>query len=143
DPDPLTQRLHFLTAFLATAVAVCVLRAVFADGAARARAGRAAWALAVLIAVQLVLGVEAWMAKFGAYTLPDLVPVTPENAAIRTTHALVGSGVLAAAVALAVRLRPTPAGATHTLEAADTAWSEPSAAAGRATEVVSQFQEGA
>ena len=80
-------------AFLATGIVVWVLRTVFADSAARARAGWTAPVLAMLIAVQLVLGVEAWMAKFGTYTLPELVPVTVENATTRTLHALVGSGV--------------------------------------------------
>ncbi len=105
-PMPLSQRLHFLTAFAATAVAVLVLRAVFCDPAARRRAGHFAWALAALIAVQLYLGVEAWMAKFGQYVPPELVRVTAENGAIRTLHALVGSGVWAVALAMAVRLRP-------------------------------------
>ena len=42
-PTPLAQRLHFVTAFAATAVAVLVLRAVFADPAARRRAAAFAW----------------------------------------------------------------------------------------------------
>jgi len=140
DPTPLTQRLHFLTAFLATAVAVWVLRNVFADSAARARVGWWSRALVALIAAQLVLGVEAWMAKFGAYTLPELVPITPENAAIRTAHALVGSGVLAAAVALAVRLRWTRTGNAQTPESADSDWSESRRSQPRAAEVVSRFR---
>jgi heme a synthase len=105
DPTPLTQKLHFLTAFLATAVAVWVLHSLFADRAARKRTGIAGWLLCGLLVTQLYLGVEAWMEKFGTYTLPELVPITKENATIRTLHALVGSGLLATAVGLAVRLR--------------------------------------
>ncbi len=104
DPNPLTQRLHFLTAFLATAAAVWVLRAVFADPAARLRVRSAGYLLCGLLIVQLYLGVEAWMEKFGAYTLPELVPITKENAAIRTLHALIGSMLLATSLGLAVRL---------------------------------------
>ena len=55
------------------------------------------------------------MARFGQYTLPELVKVTPESGAIRSLHALVGSGVWAAVLALALRLRPVPA-PTNTLE---------------------------
>jgi heme A synthase len=104
-PLPLTQRLHFLTAFLATAVAVWLLRAVFASPDARARAGWVAWSLSVLLTLQLYLGIEAWMAKFGAYMLPELVPVTPEGGAIRTLHALIGSGVWGVSLMLLIRLR--------------------------------------
>lgn len=123
-PTPLAQRLHFVTAFGATAVAVLVLRAVFADPDARRRAAAFAWALALLIAVQLYLGVEAWMAKFGQYTLPELVKVTAESGAIRTLHALVGSGVWAMSLALAIRLRPV-AVPNHTLEPNASEWVGP------------------
>jgi heme A synthase len=111
-PGALPQRLHFLTAFAATAVAVWVLRSVFTDPRARARGGWVTWALAALIVLQLYLGVEAWLARFGQYVPPELVKVTPENGAIRSFHALVGSGVWGAALALALRLRT--AGATVT-----------------------------
>ncbi|HEY1192358.1 MAG TPA: hypothetical protein VGE74_32340, partial [Gemmata sp.] len=114
-PIPLSQRLHFATAFLATGLAVLVLRAVFVGPGSRARAGWVAWALAALLVAQLYLGIEAWLAKFGMYTLPELVPVTPEGGAIRTLHALVGSGVWAASLALALRLSRPAGGRNHTL----------------------------
>ncbi|MDY3556546.1 hypothetical protein R5W24_005712 [Gemmata sp. JC717] len=109
-PVPLSQRLHFATAFLATGLAVWVLRAVLVDPAALIRARGVTWVLAALLVVQLYLGIEAWLAKFGAYMLPELVPVTPEGGAIRTFHALVGSGVWAASLALALRLGGRRAG---------------------------------
>ncbi len=120
-PNPLSQRLHFVTAFLATAVAVWLIRAVLVSADARRRAGLVAWALAGLVALQLYLGVEAWMAKFGAYKPPELVPVTAESGAIRTLHALVGSGVWAVSLMLAIRLRPVRALA-NTTEPIDPAW---------------------
>ncbi len=108
-PIPLSQRLHFATAFVATALAVWALREVFVDPVSRARTGWFAWALTALLVVQLYLGIEAWLAKFGAYMPPDVVPITPEGGAIRTLHALVGSGVWAASLALALSLwRPAP-----------------------------------
>lgn len=104
DPTKLTQRLHLLTAFLAVGVGVWFLLKVIATPSAQARVGRLARLLAVLFALQIVLGVEAWMVRFAQYTLPELVPITPMGAATRTAHALVGTALLAAAVALAVRL---------------------------------------
>lgn len=126
-PLPLPQRLHFVTAFAALAVAVWLLRAVFASPDGRGRAGWAAWALSGLIALQLYLGVEAWMAKFGAYTLPELVPVTPAGGAIRTLHALIGSAVWATSLVLVIRLRS----ATVSVDTLDRAPSAPSGEASR------------
>ena len=121
-PSHLSQRLHFVTAFLATGVAVWLLRAVLTNPDARRRAGLAAWALGGLIAVQLYLGVEAWIVKFGAYKPPEQVPVTVEGGALRTLHALVGSGVWAMSLILAIRLRPVSVPA-NTTEPIDPAWS--------------------
>jgi heme A synthase len=120
-PTALSQRLHFATAFVATGVAVWLIRAVLVDPDARRRAGLAAWMLAVLVALQLYLGVEAWLAKFGAYKPPELVPVTAETGAIRTLHALVGSGVWAMSLVLTIRLRPVAVPA-NTTEPIDPAW---------------------
>lgn len=116
-PSALSQRLHFITAFLATASTVWLVLAVRRDPDARDRAGWIAKSLAHLLILQLILGVEAWMARFGQYTLPELVKVTPQSGAIRSLHALIGSGVWAASVALAVRLRKPPAPADDKLVA--------------------------
>ena len=104
NPTPLGQRLHFLTAFLVVALAVGLLRVAFTNPLARSRVASLGWTLAVFVAAQVLLGVEAWMVKFGTYTLPELVPVTKQNAAVRTAHVLVGTGVLATAVVLAIRV---------------------------------------
>lgn len=117
-PDSLNQRLHLLTAFLVVATAVWLLRVGFTP-AARPRVRQYGSALAVLLAVQVTLGVEAWMGKFGDEArrgqpagsfLPEAQAVTVKQAALRTSHALVGTGVLAAAVALALRVRVRSAG---------------------------------
>lgn len=126
-PLPLPQRLHFVTAFAALALAMWLLRAVFVSPDGRARAGWAAWALSGLIALQLYLGVEAWMAKFGAYMPPELIPVTPEGGAIRTLHALVGSVVWAMSLVLVIRLRS----AAVPVDTLDRAPSAPSGEASR------------
>jgi heme A synthase len=104
-PNPLNQRLHFLTAFLVVAAAVWLIRAAFAAPAARPRVAAAGWLLAVLLVLQVGLGVEAWMGKFGTFTPPELEQITPQKAAIRTAHVLVGTAILATAAALAVVVR--------------------------------------
>jgi heme A synthase len=124
-PDALSQRLHFLTAFAVTALAVWLIRAVFADSAARSRAGWVAWTLAALLVAQLYLGVEAWLARFGQYAPPDMVKVTAEAGAIRTAHALIGSGVWAASLVLTLRLRRTADAPVTTLGTVGSAWAGP------------------
>jgi heme A synthase len=138
-PAALPQRLHFLTAFAATAMAVWLLRAIFSDSAARARAGWVAWVLAGLLVLQLYLGVEAWLARFGQYTLPELVKVTPESGAIRSFHALVGSGVWATSLALALRLR-TAVTSVNKLEPIESTWSEPRLQTAAHTEQATRFR---
>lgn len=113
-PNALNQRLHFLTAFLAVAAAVWLLRVAFTTPAVRPRMAVTGRVLGVLITLQVALGVEAWMGKFGdearqgkpaAAFLPEAEKVGVKQAAIRTAHTLVGTGVLAAAVVLALRVR--------------------------------------
>jgi hypothetical protein len=49
------------------------------------------------------------MGKFGgAAVLAEAADVSVKQAAVRTAHALVGTGVLAAAVGLALRVRARP-----------------------------------
>jgi len=103
-PTALTQRLHFLTAFVATGVVAWLLIRIAGQPATRRRVRSAFWLLGFVLALQLILGVEAWMERFGQYTLPDLVRITTAHAAIRTAHAFVGSGLLGTAVVIALRL---------------------------------------
>jgi heme A synthase len=125
-PDSLNQRLHLLTAFLVVAAVVWLLRVGFSS-AARPRVARLGWVLGILLALQVALGVEAWMGKFGDEArrgqpagsfLPEAEAVTVRQAAVRTAHALVGTGVLAAAVALALRARVRAAGVDEAAPAA-------------------------
>jgi heme A synthase len=110
-PDALNQRLHILTAFVVVATAVWLLGAGFANAALKARVATAGWVLGLLLVAQVALGVEAWMGKFGDEArrgkpatafLPEAEKVTVAEARVRTLHALVGTGVLASAVALAI-----------------------------------------
>lgn len=112
-PNALNQRLHLLTAFLAVGLAVWLIRVGFTT-AARPRVAFAGWVLGLLIALQVTLGVEAWMGKFGeeafagkraASRLPEAEQVSEKQAAMRTAHTLVGTGVLATVVVFALRVR--------------------------------------
>ena len=112
-PNALNQRLHLLTAFLAVGLAVWLIRVGFTT-AARPRVAFTGWVLGLLLALQVTLGVEAWMGKFGeeafagkraASRLPEAEQVSEKQAAMRTAHTLVGTGVLATAVVFALRVR--------------------------------------
>jgi cytochrome c oxidase assembly protein subunit 15 len=95
---PLAQRLHFLTAFVVLAAVAWFVKAVWDSPAARERLGFAALLLSVLVALQIMLGVEAWLARFGTGELPELQQVTTGQAAVRTAHVLIGSWLLAISV---------------------------------------------
>jgi cytochrome c oxidase assembly protein subunit 15 len=106
---PLGQRLHILTAFVVTGLAVWLAARVLATPAGRARLGFYAYHLVAIVAVQVLLGVEAWMGKFAAAgpemaTAPMQRSVTEGAAYFRTAHMLVGVALLAASVLLAFRV---------------------------------------
>jgi heme a synthase len=136
-PTALTQRLHFLTAFLAAGVAVWLLLGIAREPAARTRVRSASWWFGLLLAFQVVLGLEAWMAKFGQFTLPELVKITTEYAVIRTAHALFGSCLLATVVVIALRLRRPIGHPVTTSDKTDSGWFESSGHASRGAAIVS------
>jgi cytochrome c oxidase assembly protein subunit 15 len=96
--SPLGPRLHLLGAFLV----------VFATAAVSRRSrGTVFRGIAVLAAslagVQVLLGVEAWMIRFRAgFSLSAVQSVTEADAIVRTLHTLVGYGLFATTVGLAV-----------------------------------------
>jgi heme A synthase len=139
NPTPLMQRLHFLTAFVALTLAVLILRSVFTQPSIHARVGIMGALLVGLLTAQLYLGVEAWMLKFGAYTLPELVRITPEGAAIRTLHALIGSGILAVVLTLALRLRRPQKQVDRIVAGRADDWNEPPLFTSRTLETASRF----
>jgi heme A synthase len=103
----LAQRLHLLTAFAVVAVAVWFARTVLASASTRRLLGRTLIVLAVLLVVQLLLGVESWLGKFAGVVLAELHKPTIGQAATRVAHVLVGSFILAASVALTVMAHRT------------------------------------
>ncbi len=109
-PTALMQRLHFLTAFVILAGVMILSRGLKADAVARARAKWLGIAMGVLVTFQILLGVEAWMGKFGSFVRPEMEKITDAKAAIRTAHVLIGTLLLGSVVGIAVRLRMKPSG---------------------------------
>lgn len=131
DPTPLTQKLHMLTAFVAAVVTMWFLHAAFADPATRGRVSTFGRVLALLLVLQIYLGVEAWMTKFAGGPFAE-VKLTPHYITTRTAHALAGSCLWAAALAVALRLRPAGARG-NTLESDAPTWSATRTGPGVAT----------
>ena len=112
--SPVAQRLHVLTAFAATGVAVWLCVRALATPGGRRHLGFLAYHLLGILALQVLLGVEAWMGKFAAAgpqaaTPPQFRTVTPHAAGVRTAHVLIGTALLAAAVVFAIRVWRKPA----------------------------------
>jgi cytochrome c oxidase assembly protein subunit 15 len=113
--DTIAQRVHFATAFAVVGAAAWLGAVVAASPDARRLLGGPLLLLGGFLAVQVLLGVEAWLSKFSGVVLPELQTVTIPQAVIRTAHVPIGSWVLAASVAitlLASRRAPQPVGQT-------------------------------
>jgi heme A synthase len=121
--DPLAQRGHLLIAFAVVAAVLGLAWTIWAEHAADRNLVRASRLLLVLLGVQLLLGVEAWMTR-APQLLAGSEVVAAEPAVtllsrdvVRSLHVLVGSCLLATAVAGALEAHravvlntvPTPA----------------------------------
>jgi heme A synthase len=97
--SPLGQRGHLVVAFAVVASVVWLIKLAFESPSANQALVRTACLLGVLIAAQILLGVEAWMMKFSAgIAAAGLRPISAREELIRTAHFLLGSGVFATAV---------------------------------------------
>ena len=102
--NPLGPRLHLILAFGVLAVVILTDRLL---GDAPWPIRRLNMLLQLLVGLQIVIGIEAWLIKYAAgFAAALLQPVTVGGAAVRTAHAVVGYALFATAVALALRLRP-------------------------------------
>ena len=113
--DPAAQRLHILTASLVAGLIAAATARILLFPAARGRLAFFAYHFLAVLALQLALGVEAYMGKFAVSGPAALVPVaerpvTLSAAAIRSGHTLIGAALLGSAAVFAVRVlaRPTP-----------------------------------
>lgn len=103
--NPLAQRAHLLAAFAAAAGVVWLVSLAWVEGGRDRALRSAAVVLACLLGLQVILGVEAWMAQLSHGPVPELLPVTAPRVAVRTAHVLGGSLLLAATVGVAVLAR--------------------------------------
>lgn len=109
-PTPLAQRLHFLTAFVVFGVCVWLSVRVMSSPDSRKCLGFDARHLIGMLAVQILLGVEAWMMKFGTpaafaeLVASDARPISVGSGAVRTLHQLIGTAILASAVVIVLRV---------------------------------------
>jgi cytochrome c oxidase assembly protein subunit 15 len=113
--DPAAQRLHILLAFVVVGLFVWLareLREQPRDGALR----RVGLVLMILLFFQPMLGLEAWIRRFGSGELPDLIRPSPMLDTVRSGHHVFGTLIFAATVALSIlvwRRLEQPAGSAR------------------------------
>ena len=138
-PTPLTQRLHFLTAFLATALAVWLLLALAADSAAYAGFVRGVGAggshRTSACARRRGMDGEVWDVYPSRSSHNHAVERSDSNRA----RGLVGTLVLATTVGLAIRLRQPVAGKISTQESANAGWYQPPDTATRSPAITARL----
>ena len=96
-------RLHVLTAFAVAAGVVWLLRTAWERPAGRRLLGRPLVVMAGLIVLQVGMGIEALLGRFGSDLPPDLQPIRVGQAVVRTGHVVVGALILAAAAVAVVQ----------------------------------------
>jgi cytochrome c oxidase assembly protein subunit 15 len=95
---PVEQRAHALCAFAVVGGVIWFLRETREVPSGRAVRGAAA-ILTGLVALQVVLGVEAWLRRFGTGVPVELVEGSVASDAVRSAHYFVGALLFAATVA--------------------------------------------
>lgn len=98
----LGQRAHMMVAFAVVAAVAWVFRQVVVERTGPAHLRAVCWALALLVVVQLLLGVETWISRFSSGVLPELQEATLEQGLLRTGHFLVGTVIFATSVLCAL-----------------------------------------
>ena len=100
--DPLAQRGHIILAFAVVALVIwCFMRLRDGEDSLAQNVGRV---LLFLVCIQPILGVEAWIRRFGSGQPPFLVPSDTTLDLVRTVHHFTGMLILAAAGSLAAIL---------------------------------------
>ena len=101
--SPLAQRGHILVAFAVVAAAIWLLRVMLESAHVDRSIGVAVWWLIGLIAIQILLGVEAYLRRFAAGVPPEVQQLNVGQAVVRTAHVMVGFLTLAAAAVVCLR----------------------------------------
>jgi heme A synthase len=102
----LAQRGHILVAFAVVAATAWLLKLALDKSLASSRSpgvfSAVRW-LAVLVFIQILFGVEAFLLRFAAGVAPQVQQLTTGQAIVRTAHVLIGFLVLAASVVVVLR----------------------------------------
>jgi heme A synthase len=107
--SPVAQRLHVLFAFAIVAVIVWLVREAQMEPVDRP-IRRVAWLLVGLVSIQVALGVEAWLRRFGAGVPVELLQANAASDLLRSAHFLVGALLFATTVSVNLLLyRPASA----------------------------------
>jgi cytochrome c oxidase assembly protein subunit 15 len=93
---------HLLLAFAVIGAAIRLAHVIHERRPVDRHLARLATLLLILTGLQVLLGVESWMLRFGAGPLADFRPATFAQALVRTGHFLAGSGIFATAVVVAL-----------------------------------------
>jgi heme A synthase len=109
---------HLIGAFVVTGAIVWLLFLIW-NSEASSRFRSLPVGLMLLLALQLLLGVESWLAKFHAASadLPQLEPVPVHSEWIRTAHYVVGTLMFASTVTIALIAHRKSASVTETVPA--------------------------
>lgn len=99
----LGARAHMLVAFAVLAAVVWLVKLVLEYHGDERWRTRPAWLLAGLLVVQLLLGVEAWMSRFGLAQWHQTQPLTDQTDVVRTLHFFTGSLLFAGTVVVALQ----------------------------------------
>jgi heme A synthase len=119
--NPSAVRLHVLTAFAVVAAVVWLIRTAWEEPSGRRVLGRPLVLMAVLLILQVGMGIEALLGLYGSGLPPDLQPVTVGRAMVRTGHVVVGACILAASVVAALQAYRSAARAQGESESATSA----------------------
>jgi cytochrome c oxidase assembly protein subunit 15 len=105
DYSPIAQRMHLLLALAVVALATWLVVSVRSAGASEPGLKMLLRCMEVLLALQLLLGVETWLKRFREGLLPGMhTQVTYGEIAMRTAHHLTGLMLFATTVAIVVWL---------------------------------------
>ncbi|MCS7021294.1 MAG: hypothetical protein NZ703_03065 [Gemmataceae bacterium] len=100
--DPIAQRLHVLTAFGVVAGWVWLAGSMVRAPGVLEQVRYPLLGIGMVLLVQVYLGIEAWLVRYGAGVPPELAPATVISAVWRTAHALTGSLLWALSLAMMI-----------------------------------------
>jgi len=106
--DPIAHRLHIFLAFVVVIAVLRLFRRV-QESKAPPSSRRLVSLLAVMVILQPVFGIEAWIHRFGSGRLPDEVAWSLGTSIVRSGHHVLGTLIFATAVGFTVLIYRRPA----------------------------------